>query len=156
MGRAYLIAASGERRYAGHPRLLSIDRRLRTVIEDVRDLECVAVRIRVQRQRGAALPNRYRALHFPDRSMKRLHVDTGLDERRHKTTCRTIQPRRFECIQFDVAVIDAQAGQRGQDVFDKANLHRQMTERRPPPCVGHPIDPGRNVRPGIEIGPHED
>jgi hypothetical protein len=60
-----------------------------------------------------------------------------------------VEPWRFRGIQLDKAIVDAQACQRGQDVFDQSNLFGRVTERRSPLCACHHVYSGRdmNARP---------
>ena len=56
---------------------------------------------------------------------------------------------------FDEAVVDAQAGQGGQDVLDQRHLHRQAAQRGAPLRAGHLADVGRDARPARQVGAHE-
>src|SRR5262249_18637647 len=72
-----------------------------------------------------------------------------------KAPRRAVQPGRFGGIQFDQAIIDAQAGEGGQDVLDKADA-----DRLPPECgaaigAADLCDRGLDPGAGAKVGTHE-
>src|SRR5262249_31943739 len=75
----------------------------------------------------------------------------GLDE----PACGAVEPGWFRGIQLDKAIVDAQAGQCGQDVFHQSDLSGRLTERRSPLCACHHVHSGGDMNARPKIGAHE-
>jgi len=106
---------------------LTIDRCRHPIVEGVADLQLIPEG-RVESKRGATLRDDDRRIDAQNRASRGLQDDAGPPERLDKTLSGAVQAGRLRGIQLDVTVIDAQARQRRQDMFDQGDLSRRLAQ----------------------------
>ena len=98
-----------------------------------------------------------RLLDTPDRMRRGLADGPGLQQGADEAACRAVEAGRFRAVQFDQAVVDAQAGPgRPGTCSDEGHLHRTAAQRGAAGGAGHPADVGRQAGRTGQVGAHED
>ena len=120
---------------------LPLDRRSGPVVEQVTDAQLVVDR-RVQGDRRAVLANEDRLRYAVHGTASSLIADAGLPQGLDETLRRAIEAGRFRGVQLHQAVVDTQARQGREDVFDQADLPGTMSQRGPAACAGYLLDLG--------------
>ena len=82
----------------------------------------------MQCQSGAVMGDDYRPIDGPDGSAGGLQFHAGFDQGVEVSLRGAIQSWRIPTIDFDPTVIDMQAGQRGQNMLDHADLSRRPAQ----------------------------
>ena len=85
----------------------------------------------MERERGVAGGDGDRLLGAPDAAPRGLLLDAGPDQGLDEAGRRAVESGRLGGVEFDEAVVDAEAGEGGEDVFDEADLDREPAERGP-------------------------
>ena len=128
--------------------------RLLAVVEQIADAQ-VGLVARMQRDGRILGGERHGPIDGPDRPAFRLHHRASSTDRLDERLRGAIKARRFGCVKLDEAIVDAQAAQRGEDVFDETDVDRRLPKRRASRGAGDVFHAGWNARLRAEIAAHE-
>src|SRR5262249_56557563 len=112
----------------------------------------VGRRRRVQGERGAVLADDNRVGRGADGTASRLGDDTGGQQGVRKGAGGAVQAGRLGAVQLNQAVVDAQAGQGGEDVLDERDLFGGAAEGGAAGRGGGGLGPGREAAPRAPVG----
>src|SRR5262249_31530223 len=110
----------------------------------------------VQTQRGTVLADDHALAHAPHRPAGGLKDDAGRAQDVHEVPGGTVQAGRLRGVDLQVTVVNAQAGQGGQDVLDEAQLDGRVAQGSAALRPGDELDPGRHVGGWGEVGADKD
>ncbi len=135
---------------------LRADRRVRSVVEVIREGQPAGGSGRVDGQDGIPLADAHRLLDHKGPAHPVLldepRVVEGLDER----AAGAVAAGALAGVDLDHGVVNLEAGQGGHDMLDHLDGGVTAADRGPP-LRGHDrIEPGRDPRPAGEVGPLED
>ena len=108
---------------------LTHERRGGTVIQEVTDAEILGPGM--ESQSGPGLGDNHRLIDAIDGAVSGLQDRAGLRESLDETAGRAVEARRFGSVEFDIAIVDAQAGQGRQDVLHQADLAGRIAQGGP-------------------------
>ena len=78
----------------------------------------------------------------------------GAIQQEHQWRRRTIQDRWFRAVDFDQGVVDATAGERRHDVFNRADPRGSLRQNRGKTGVRHAIETRRNIQAEVRATEH--
>jgi hypothetical protein len=133
---------------------LRMDWRRLSIVEKVTDPQFKKAR-GVQGQRGITLTNHDGPVNAVYVSVLFLHNGADGLKSSHETLRGTVQTRRFRRVEVNIAVIDVQSAQGGQNVLNQADLEEAIAKRGAAMCTGHIIDMGADASLRAQIEAHK-
>ena len=109
----------------------------------------------MQCQSGAVMGDDYRPIDGPDGSAGGLQFHAGFDQGVEVSLRGAIQSRRVPGVDFNPAVINVQAGQRGQNMLHHADLSGRPTQSRAAVCAADLVQTSRDRHGLGKIGADE-
>jgi len=96
-----------------------------------------------------------RPIDGPDSASLGLHDDAGVFQGVDECRRRAVEAGRLGCVQFDKAVVDVQAVERREHVFDQPDAEGRQADRCPSVGAGDLLDCGGNTRLRPHVGAYE-